>query len=244
MSVVSKMKYAVDLHIHSALSPCADNDMTPNNIVNMAILKGLDAIALTDHNSTGNLEAVSICARNNGLVFVPGMELESSEEVHLICLLPDLKSAFELNQKTYQTLPAIKNRTDIFGHQFYMDENDQITGEEDRLLINATTLTTDEIFSIVRGLGGAVIPAHVDRTSNSMITNLGWIPEELGVKYLEISKKCDRLNYRATHPQLDCYKLIKSSDSHNLGDILERESLVEIPKSTGLCPHDIIRLFV
>lgn len=244
MSVVSKMKYAVDLHIHSALSPCADKDMTPNNIVNMAILKGLDVIALTDHNSTGNLKAVSICARNHGLVFIPGMELESSEEVHLICLLPDLKSALELNQKAYQALPAIQNRIDIFGHQFYMDENDQITGEEDRLLINATTLTTDEIFALVRGLGGAVIPAHVDRPSNSMITNLGWIPDELGVKYLEISKNCDRFDYRAANPQLDRYKLIKSSDSHNLGDILERENLVEIPKSKGLCPQDIISLFV
>lgn len=238
------MKYAVDLHIHSALSPCADKDMTPNNIVNMAVLKGLDAIALTDHNSAGNLEAVSICARNRGLVFIPGMEVESCEEVHLVCLLPDLKSALELNQKVYQALPVIENRTDIFGHQFFMDENDRIIGEEDRLLINATALTCDEIFTIVRSLGGAVIPAHVDRPSNSMISNLGWIPEDLGVKFLELSKSCDRSDYIAAHPQLDHYKLIKSSDAHNLGDILERESLIEIPELKGLCPKEIIRLVV
>ena len=86
------MKYAVDLHIHSALSPCADKDMTPNNIVNMAVLKGLDAIAVTDHNSAANLESISKCAKKKGLVFIPGMEVETSEEIHIVCLMPDPKA--------------------------------------------------------------------------------------------------------------------------------------------------------
>lgn len=222
------MKYAVDLHIHSALSPCAHEDMTPNNIVNMAVMKGLDAIALTDHNSGANLEAVSICARNQGLVFIPGMEVESCEEIHLISLLPDLKSALKLHEIVYEALPAIQNRKDIFGSQYIMDENDQIIGEEKRLLVTATSLTADEVFSLVTSLGGAVIPAHVDRSSYSMISNLGLIPEELKIKYLEISKNCDRYAYRAAHPELDGYKLIRSSDAHYLGDILERESMIEI----------------
>jgi len=236
------MKYAVDLHIHSALSPCADNDMTPNNIVNMAVLKGLDAIAVTDHNTGGNLKAVSLCARKSGLVFIPGMEVETSEEVHLVCLLPDLESACVLHEEVRRALPAISNRTDIFGSQYFMDENDQITGEEDRLLINATSLSSDDIFSLVRGLGGAVIPAHVDRPANSMLSNLGWIPQELDIKYLELSGKCDKYAYKAAHPELDRYQLIKSSDAHNLGDILERESLLEIPEAGKLEPWDIIRL--
>ena len=236
------MKYAVDLHIHSALSPCADKDMTPNNIVNMAILKGLDAIALTDHNTGGNLEAVSLCARKHGLVFIPGMEVESCEEVHLICILPDLNSALILHEKVRQALPVIKNRIDIFGRQFFMDENDQITAEEDRLLINATSLTADEIFSLVRSLGGAVIPAHVDRPANSMLSNLGWIPQELDIKYLELSGKCDQNAYRTAHPELDGYNLIKSSDAHNLGDILERDSLLDITEAGELTPLSIIRL--
>lgn len=227
------MKYAVDLHIHSALSPCAHEDMTPNNIVNMAVMKGLDAIALTDHNSGANLEAVSICARNRGLVFVPGMEVESCEEIHLVCLLPDLKSALKLHDFVHESLPAIQNRKDIFGSQYIMDENDHIIGEENRLLVTATSLTADEIFSLVRSLGGAVIPAHVDRPSYSMISNLGLIPEELKIKHLEISKNCDRYAFRAAHPELDGYKLIKSSDAHYLGDILERESMMEVKGHIG-----------
>lgn len=254
------MKYAVDLHIHSALSPCAHEDMTPNNIVNMAVMKGLDAIALTDHNSGANLEAVSICARNKGLVFIPGIELESCEEIHLVCLLPDLKSALKLHDIVQDSLPAIQNRKDIFGNQYIMDENDQIIGEENRLLITATSLTADEIFLLVRDLGGAVIPAHVDRPSYSMISNLGLIPEELRIKYLEISRDCDRYEFRASHPELDGYKLIKSSDAHYLGDILERESMIEVTShasdkdgiikvdndksASGLSAHDLINLFV
>lgn len=237
------MKYAVDLHIHSALSPCADKDMTPNNIVNMAKLKGLDAIALTDHNSGGNLDAVSACARKHGLIFIPGIELESIEGVHLVCLFPDIESAFKLHRIAYQALAPIPNRTDIFGHQYYMDENDQITGEEERLLVNATSLTIDETLQLVRNLNGAVIPAHVDRPSNSVISNLGWIPDEFNLKYLEISRNCDKYDYKAAHPELDRYRLIKSSDAHYLGDILERESWIEIPESEGLSPQTVIRHF-
>ncbi len=214
--------------MHSALSPCAEKDMTPNNIVNMALLKGLDAIAVTDHNTGANLRALFLCAQKAGLVFIPGMEVESVEEVHHVCLLPDLDSAEELHRIVQLALPDIKNRPDIFGSQLIMDENDQIIGEEPRMLLTATNLSTEDIFEIVRKLNGAVIPAHVDRPSYSMISNLGLIPEELGIKYLEISKGCDRYEFRSSRPELDRYRLIKSSDAHNLGDILERCSMLEL----------------
>lgn len=232
------MKYAVDLHIHSAVSPCADKDMTPNNIVNMALIKGLDAIAVTDHNTGANLRAVGLCAQKAGLVFIPGIEVESSEEVHMICLLPDLDRAQEFHLIVQNALPDIRNRADIFGSQLIMDENDMIIGEEQRMLITATSLSVDDICAAVRGLGGVVIPAHVDRSSYSMISNLGFIPEELGFRYLEISKDCERYEYRSSHPELDMYRLIQSSDAHYLGDILERCSMLE---AEGLCAAAIIQ---
>ena len=235
------MKYAVDLHIHSALSPCADKEMTPNNIVNMAIVKGLDAIALTDHNSGANLQAVSNCAKNSGLLFIPGMEVETSEEVHLICIFIDVENALEMQRYVYDALPDIKNRDDIFGNQFILDENDHIIGEEDRMLITATSLNTNEVFLLVQQLGGAVIPAHVDRSSYSMISNLGMIPEDLEIKHLEISRNCDKYAFRASKPELDRFSLIKSSDAHYLGDILERESFLELKELNPQAIIDAIR---
>lgn len=222
------MKYAVDLHIHSALSPCADKDMTPNNIVNMARIKGLDFIALTDHNSGANLEAVDKCAKRAGLVFIPGMEVETSEEVHLVCLLPDLESAAVLHKRVYNSLPGIKNREDIFGRQFIIDEYDHIIDEEERMLITATLLNVNDVFLFVNRLGGVVLPSHVDRPSNSMISNLGMIPGDLGIRNLEISRNCSETAFRSTRPELDSYGLIRSSDAHYLGDILEREMFLEI----------------
>jgi len=222
------MKYAVDLHIHSALSPCADRDMTPNNIVNMARIKGLDIISLTDHNSGANLEATFKCAQKNGLVFIPGIEVETSEEVHLVCLFPDIESALKMHGYVSDALPPIKNRKDIFGEQLIFDEEDRITGEEEQMLITATSLAINDVSCLVKRLGGAVIPAHVDRTSYSIISNLGFIPEELGIRYLEISRDCDKYEFRGARPELDSYRLIKSSDAHYLGDILERESMLDL----------------
>ena len=179
------MKYAVDLHIHSALSPCADKDMTPNNIVNMAVLKGLDAIAVTDHNSAANLESISKCAKKKGLVFIPGMEVETSEEIHIVCLMPDPESMSMLHDAVQQALPRIDNRPDIWPAA-HPDENDNQVGEEPRMLLTAANLTTDEVFRLVKELNGVAVPAHVDRSSYSILSNLGLVPGELDIRYLEI----------------------------------------------------------
>jgi len=222
------MKYAVDLHIHSALSPCAGDEMTPNNIVNMAVLKGLDAIAVTDHNSAANAAAVSMCAKRQGLLFIPGMEVETSEEVHMVCLMPDLTSMDEFRRRVELSLPVLNNRPDIFGRQLIIDENDDVVGEEPRMLLTATSLSIDEVAVLAAALKGAAIPAHIDRQSYSIISNLGFIPKELDIKYLEISKLCDGPLFRSSRPDLDRYHFIRSSDAHNLGDILERESFLEL----------------
>jgi PHP family Zn ribbon phosphoesterase len=228
------MKYACDLHIHSALSPCADKDMTPNNIVNMAMLKGLDIIAVTDHNSTANLGAVARCAERAGLLLVPGIEVETAEEVHLVCLLPDMEKAIEMQGYIDAALLPMANREDIFGKQLILDEYDNVIGEEKRMLIAATSLTIDDVTRLARRLGGAVIPAHIDRPSYSILSNLGTIPDHFPARCLELSKKCDEAAFRASRPGLDGFRLIKSSDAHELGAILERESFLELPeKSIG-----------
>jgi 3',5'-nucleoside bisphosphate phosphatase len=218
----------VDLHIHSALSPCSEKEMTPNNIVNMAYLKGLDIIAVTDHNSAENLAAVMKCAKQAGIIAVPGMEVETSEEVHVLCLLPDLEAALELQSIVYALLPDIKNREAIFGEQLILDEEDRIMGHCDRLLLTAAGLSLEEVFEAVEGLGGVAIPAHADRDSYSVLSNLGIIPEELNVKTVEISRECNMDEFISTRLWMKGYRWIRSSDAHRLGDILEKESSLEL----------------
>ncbi|MCX7842603.1 MAG: PHP domain-containing protein [Clostridia bacterium] len=235
------MKAAVDLHIHSALSPCADNDMTPNNIVNMAFLKGLDVIAVTDHNSVENIGAVISCAKKKGILAVPGMELETREEVHIVCLFPGLSEAVKMQEIVYCKLPDIKNREEIFGRQLVLDEEDNIIRTVDRLLLTAADIGIDEAFNIVKELNGVAIPAHIDRESYSVLSNLGLVPDCLGIRYLEVSRKCNVDKLISTRYELVGYNFIKSSDAHYLGDILERESFLELDRISASCLIETLR---
>jgi len=212
------MEFAVDFHIHSALSPCGDEDMTPGNIVNMALLKGLDIIAVTDHNSCANLPAVMEAARENGLMVIPGMEVQTKEEVHIVCLFKRMEGAMKFAEIVYNSLPDIKNSEEIFGRQLIFNGTDEIVGKEDRLLLSSSALSVNDVFILVRALGGICIPAHVDRPGFSIIANLGFIP----------SKKFTPAAALKKYPFLSKFKYIVSSDAHYLQDINEREFFIEL----------------
>ena len=235
------MKAFYDLHIHSALSPCAENEMTPNNIVNMACLKGLDIIAVTDHNAALNCEAVIKCAKNHSIVAVPGMELETREEVHLVCFFPGLEEVMKMHSIVNEALPDIVNREDIFGQQIIIDDDDNVVGNYKQMLLTAANLSIDEVFETVEGLGGVVVPAHVNRDSFSIISNLGIVPDYLGIKYLEVSKDCMVSQFLNSNSYLSQYKLLKSSDAHNLGKILEKESIIELEEISIECLIEFLK---
>lgn len=216
------MKY--DFHLHSALSPCGDNDMTPNNIVGMAYVAGVHAIAITDHNTVGNVRAAQIAGEKLGVKVLAGMEIETAEEVHVLTLYPTLDIAGQVGKIVYEHLPPIKNKPEIFGHQYYMNENDEIEGEEEKLLISPTTLSIEDVFKIVKDAGGFAAPAHIDRHSYSVLTNLGFIPEELNAEWIEISYRVDSVEeYMKSRPDLAKYKVLRNSDAHYLKDIAARE---------------------
>lgn len=222
------MEFAVDFHIHSALSPCGDEDMTPSNIVNMALLKGLDIIAVTDHNSCSNLPAVMEVARANGLMVIPGMEVQTKEEVHIVCLFKKIDGAMKFAEIVNNSLPNIKNNEEVFGRQLIFNAADEIMGKEDKLLLSSTVLSVNDVFMLVRSLGGICIPAHVDRPGFSIITNLGFIPPALKVKTIEISKKGTPEAVFKKYPFLSKFNYIVSSDAHYLQDISEREFFIEL----------------
>ena len=182
------MSLYYDLHIHSALSPCGDEDMTPNNIVNMAYLKGLDIIAITDHNSCLNARAVMEAGK--GVVkVVPGMEVTTSEEVHTLCLFPDIESAEDMGELVRSKMSGIKNDPRIFGRQLVLNSQDEITGEEENLLVNAIDMDIYEVSAETKKRGGLFIPAHIDKSSYSVTANLGFLPPDLYVDGLEITAR-------------------------------------------------------
>lgn len=214
-----------DFHIHSCLSPCGDEDMTPNNIVNMAALSGLNAIAVSDHNCVGNVRAAMEVARRVGITVIPGMEVETSEEVHILTLYPVIEAAEEAAKAVYKSLPDIKNRPDIFGEQIFTDAEDNIVGYEEKLLISPTTLSINDLFDIVKSVGGLFIPAHVDRHSYSVLTNLGFVPDDLDIKHIEVSRMTQDLEaYLAARPELSKFGIFRNSDAHNLADIAQAEA--------------------
>ena len=217
-----------DFHIHSALSPCGDADMTPNNIVNMAMLLGLDAIAISDHNSVGNVEAAQKVGEKCGIRVLAGMEIETQEEVHILTLYPDISAAREVEREVQKNLPDIKNRPEIFGEQIFINENDEITGYEEKLLISPTAMPIEEVFALVKSVGGIFVPAHVDRHSYSILTNLGFIPEELPIKSIEISTMTEDVEaYMNTRKELNKYKVFRNSDAHYLDKISEKNAFLD-----------------
>ncbi len=218
-----------DFHIHTSLSPCADDDMTPNNIVNMSILKNLDAIAVTDHNSCENAKAVMECAKGTNLIVIPGMEVESSEEVHMVCLFKNIDEALIFNEIIKNNLPNIKNKEEIFGRQLLMDKNDEIIGIKENLLSTATLLSVNQIFDEVKKIGGVCFPSHIDKQAYSIISNLGFIPPELNFKTVEIKMKEKKEQMLLKH-NISGYKIIHNSDAHYLGDISERENFIHVDK--------------
>lgn len=211
-----------DLHIHTALSPCADSDMTPGNIIGMAMLIGLDILAITDHQSCGNCAAaMKISERLHGPLIIPGLEAESSEEIHLLCLFPSLTAARIIAQKIRVSQIEQPNRPEIFGEQVYYNEQDEAIGFETRLLLMPSRLSCDEIAEQVQEAGGVCLPAHVDRDANSLVTTLGGIPPTWPGDWLELSAQCDQILWFTEHPELKSRPWIRNSDAHYLGQIAD-----------------------
>ncbi|RKD33188.1 PHP domain-containing protein [Thermohalobacter berrensis] len=225
------MKLSIDLHIHSALSPCGDNEMTPNNIVNMAYLKGLDVIAVTDHNTMLNAKPVMELGKEKNILVIPGIEVTTKEEVHVLCYFKELKSGMKFQDIIYDNLPNVKNNTEVFGKQLIFNKKDKVIGEVNKLLINSTNFSLSEIRDLAIKYGGVVVPAHIDKKAYSIISVLGFMPDNLKFNTVEISVNQD---YSLLDKFIDIgnYNVIVNSDAHYLGDINERISFIDVKDKT------------
>jgi len=230
--------YKADLHIHTCLSPCGDLKMSPTKIIESVLQKNIDIIAICDHNTVENVPAVSKAAEKRNVLVIPGMEICTKEEIHILALFEKIETAFEMQAKVYDKLSG-QNDPDVFGLQVIGNECDEVIGFNDKLLIGAVDMTIEEVVSRIHKLNGLAIASHIDRESYSIIGQLGFIPEQLKLDALEISPNLCIKEARKIFPDCVSYTMIQNSDAHFINDIgkgitefkIEAPTLDEIKKA-------------
>lgn len=234
-------RYRYDLHTHSCLSPCGDNDMTPNNLVNMAALLGCEILAVTDHNTCRNAPAAVRVGEAAGVLVIPGMELCTAEEAHVVCLFETVEAALAFDEYVAAHTMHIPNRPEIFGEQLILNERDEEIGRIDRLLITATEISVNDVQALAASYGGVAFPAHVDKDAYSVTAALGAIPPEAGFRAAELSGGADRAAVLRLYPELQDMILLRDSDAHYLHLMQENMAQVELPARTAGVLLDVLR---
>lgn len=233
------MKFYYDLHLHSCLSPCGSDEMTPADLAAMCALAGLDIVALTDHNTCGNCAPFCQAARERGLLALPGMELCTQEDIHVVCLFPDLDRAEAFQSLVYDRLPPMPNDPAVFGRQLRMDREGTVLGEEERLLACGAAIAVEEVPALTAELGGVAFPAHIDRPSYSLLGVLGLWDPALGFPVAELSHSCppDFPN----RPDLAGVRFVTNSDAHYLDQVWGAEHAMDLPDRTAEAVLDWLR---
>lgn len=237
-------KYYYDLHVHSCLSPCADNDNTPCNLAGFAAISGINIMALTDHNTCKNCPAFFAAAKAYGVIPVAGMELTTSEDIHVVCLFETLEQAMAFDEEVDSKRIKIKNREDIFGEQLILNEDDEIIGKDEHLLSNATMISLDEAPALVKKYGGVCYPAHIDRDANGIVAVLGTLPETPAFRCVEIHGLENIEPYKERFDLKDKVVVI-SSDAHYLQDVRDKENFFELddePYSSNKVRQELFKL--
>lgn len=210
--------FRADMHIHTCLSPCSDWEMSPKRIVERSHQKGLDIIAICDHNSAENVGAAIVAGEKRGIEVLPGMEVCSREEVHIVALFEKLEQALAMQEYIYAHLPE-ENQPELFGDQWVVNENDEFLRENPRLLIGATQLGLNKIVEKIHFLDGLSIASHVDRPAFGIISQLGFIPPDLKLDGIEVSRHTSPKEAREKIAGIGDFPCVTSTDAHYLDDI-------------------------
>ncbi len=217
-----------DFHIHSCLSPCGDDEMTPALAAGLLKLSGYDVAALTDHNAVGNCPAFFRACEAYGLTPLAGMELTTAEDIHLVCLLKTCREAAAFGAAVDAHRFLIRNRPKFFGRQLFMDAEDHILGEEPNLLPNATDLSLEDAFALATSFGAVCYPAHVDRESNGILAILGDLPSKPVFSHAEFRQPENRADYCERYPKLRDLRPLFGSDAHRPDAICDAKFFLEI----------------
>ncbi len=222
-----------DFHVHSCLSPCADNDMTPNNIAGVGVLAGLSVMALTDHNSCKNCPGFFTAAKRYGIVPIAGMELTTAEDIHAVCLFETLEGAMAFDALVENRRMKIPNNTSVFGDQLIMDGEDSIIGAEPYYLHPASEFSVEELPALTARYGGVSYPAHIDREANGIIATLGTFPDIPGLRCAEFADKANVEAYTAKYAGLAGKRILVSSDAHNLWGVRDKDAFLAVNGAPG-----------
>ncbi|MDP4208966.1 MAG: PHP domain-containing protein [Bacteroidota bacterium] len=207
-------RFRTDLHIHTVLSPCGDLEMSPVNIIARAKEQNLDIIGITDHNTTRQCGVMCELGNENGIFVLAGAEVTTREEIHCLVFFEKPESLKNFQQYLETHLPFIQNKPSYFGHQLVVDRFDNILEEIDPLLIVGIDQSINEVQQKVLELGGIFIPAHIDRPRNSILSQLGFMPDNLNPDALEISGRSHKDDFLNLHPELNNYRFVRNSDAH------------------------------
>ncbi len=210
--------YRADMHIHTCLSPCGDWGMSPKAIARKSRQMGMDIIAVCDHNTAENAGSAIRAGQNYGITVLPGMEICSKEEVHVLAIFETVDRALAMQAFVYDHLPG-KNSPNLWGDQIVVDENDEVVDENSRLLIGATSLSLYEVVDKVNYFNGLCIASHIDRPAFGIISNLGFIPEDLRFSALEVSWRISMREAAGLIPDIAGFPCITSSDAHYIEDV-------------------------
>jgi len=225
------MTYKADLHIHTVLSPCGSLEMSPQRIVDEALTKGLSIIAITDHNSTRQCRAVMEVGQEKGLWVIGGAEVNTREEIHCLTLFENLEKLELFQDYLDKYLPNIPNNPDKFGHQVWVDKDENIEGIEERTLLSGIEQSIEEVEQKVHSLGGLFIPAHIDRQMYSLIANLGFIPPSLKCDAIEVSANV-KPDFFEINKIKNNYNIISNSDAHHPDQIGNRFTILKMKDTT------------
>jgi PHP family Zn ribbon phosphoesterase len=226
------VEFFADLHIHTCLSPCAELSMTPRGIIGKAAARGLNIIAICDHNSAENVAVTQELGHEMGISVIPGMEICSAEEVHLLGLFGRLEDALAMQEIVYAHLQSGENDEEAFGMQVVVNEADEVLSFNKRLLIGATALSVNDIVDLIHRFGGLAFAGHIDRVGFGIIGQLGFIPEGLALDALELSGGIDPDVAKQRFDAYRRYPWISSSDAHRLDDIGSRTTRLLMRRST------------
>jgi len=211
--------FRADLHIHSVVSPCANLDMSPTNIINYAVRHGINILGITDHNSTRHSRLMVELGRENDILVLPGVEINTQEEVHCLAFFETVEIADKFQIFLDKHLPFIENDTDKFGFQLVVDRDENIVDEIEVSLFSALTADIETVARAVHRLNGIFIPAHIDRPYYGLYSQLGFLPKDLQTDALELSANANRESYIASKPELQNKTIIRNSDAHSLEKI-------------------------